>query len=694
MTENWKKPEGFNTGIKVLNSLSNSKEDLIIEDGRNIKWYTCGPTVYDLSHMGHARTYLGFDIVRRILEDYFQYDVTYVVNVTDIDDKIIKKANLIFLKKLLETISTLKMNEETKKVFEKVKLTVEEDSKKIPQQLGLKDLVGLIEQLKDASKNILTKEQLEEEPDFVGVARHFEDLYWQDMKSINVRRPTAITRVTEYVPNVISFIEKIIENGYAYVSNESVYFDTKKYAEAPNHIYAKLEPTAITDDERRTEGEGEWNKTNKVSEDKKSPNDFALWKKSNKGEPSWKSPFGKAGRPGWHIECSAMASDILGDTLDVHTGGVDLKFPHHDNELAQSEAHFDHNQWVNYFLHAGHLHIQGLKMSKSLKNFITIQGALESFSARHIRWLFVLHKFNDPMDYSDETMKEAQYHDKLFNEFFQNMKVKLRDLESKNEHWNSMDHKIHKSFTLLKKEVHQALIDNFDTPKVVKLMAEFMKSVYIYAENDDTKYSLLSEISIYVMKMMKVFGFEQDSFGFSTGSGDDFETELKPIMDIFVQFREKVREQSKKNKDQFLLSLSDELRDDLLPLVGVRLEDKGEKSIWKLDDKETLIKERQLKKDQEAAIKLQKEKAKREREEKEAKKLEEAKVSPLEMFKIGEYQGQFVEFDDTGFPTKTIKKEEGKPDEVVDLSKAQMKKLKKIHEKQTKVHNDYLAKQK
>jgi cysteinyl-tRNA synthetase len=636
--------------------------------------------------MGHARTYLGFDIIRRILEDYFQFDVTYVVNVTDIDDKIIKKANLMYLNKLLSTVSKLTLKEESKQSFEKIKNIVDEDALKAPQQLKLKDLVVLIEDLKEATKDVLTKEQMEEQPDFFGVARYFEDLYWEDMLSINVRRPTVITRVTEYVPEIIKFIEEIIKNGFAYVSNGSVYFDTQKYHESENHIYAKLEPSAMSDVERRTEGEGEWIKQNKV-EEKKSKNDFALWKKSAKGEPSWKSPFGEAGRPGWHIECSAMASDILGKTLDVHTGGVDLKFPHHDNELAQSEAHFDHDQWVNYFLHAGHLHIQGLKMSKSLKNFITIQGALEIFTSRQIRWLFVLHNFNDPMDYSDETMKEAQYHDKLFNEFFQNMKVKLRDLKSTSEHWTPSDHKLHKSLKQLKSDVHEALSDNFNTPEVVKLIAEFIKSVYIYVEQEGVKFSLINEISMFVMKMMKVFGFESDSFGYSTGSGQDFESELKPIMDIFVTFRENVRDQSKKNKDQHLLSLSDELRDDLLPEVGIRLEDIGAgKSVWKLDDKATLLKERQFKKDQEAAIALQKEKAKKEQEEKELKKLEASKINPKEMFSLNEYKDLFSTFDESGLPLKLKNGE--------DVPKAQIKKLKKVQEKQEKLFKEYLEKQK
>lgn len=152
----------------------------------------------------------------------------------------------------------------------------------------------------------------------------------------------------------------------------------------------------------------------KDSTEKRSPTDFALWKKSKSGEPAWDSPWGK-GRPGWHIECSAMASTICGKTLDIHTGGVDLKFPHHDNEMAQSEAHFGTSEWVKYFLHSGHLTIAGCKMSKSLKNFVTIQDALSKYSARQLRFAFLLHAWRDTLDYSQNTMECAVQYEKMFN---------------------------------------------------------------------------------------------------------------------------------------------------------------------------------------------------------------------------------------------------------------------------------------
>lgn len=254
--------------------------------------------------MGHARSYVSFDILKRIMTDYFGYNVKLVMNITDIDDKIIRKA-------------------------------------------------------------------IEENISFEEISRRYETEFFDDMRRLNVSLPESITRVSEFVPEIVAFIEKIIENGYAYESNGSVYFDVKKYSSEPNHTYAKLEPTSVNNKELMAEGEGVL--TNSETSDKRGEADFALWKKSKPGEPKWPSKWGE-GRPGWHIECSAMAASIFKKyPIDIHTGGVDLRFPHHDNEIAQSEAYYNCDNWVNNFWHTGHLHIAGKKMSKSLKNFITIK---------------------------------------------------------------------------------------------------------------------------------------------------------------------------------------------------------------------------------------------------------------------------------------------------------------------------------
>jgi cysteinyl-tRNA synthetase len=297
-----------------------------------VNWYMCGPTVYDHSHMGHAKTYVCFDILRRIMTDYFKYDVRLCMNITDIDDKIIIRCN-------------------------------------------------------------------EQKVDFKKHARKFENEFFEDCEALNIRLPTVLTRVSEYVPEIVAFIEKIIANGFAYESNGSVYFSVKKFEADPKHEYAKLEPSNKKNWDLIKEGEGALGE--EAAKDKRDERDFALWKKSKEGEPFWESPWG-TGRPGWHIECSAMAGEIFDWPIDVHSGGCDLKFPHHDNELAQSEAFYGCDNWINHFWHTGHLHIDGLKMSKSLKNFTTIKEMLKIYTAKQVRFLFLIHKWNQKMNYSPD----------------------------------------------------------------------------------------------------------------------------------------------------------------------------------------------------------------------------------------------------------------------------------------------------
>jgi len=254
--------------LRVTNSFTN-KKDLFVpvhKEQNLVTWYMCGPTVYDHSHMGHAKTYVQSDVLRRIMTDYFGYHVKLCMNITDIDDKIIIRAN----------------------------------------ERGIK---------------------------FEEISRNMETEFLKDCEALNIRLPTVITRVSEYIPEIVEFIEGIIKNGYAYESNGSVYFNVIKYSKADDHTYAKLEPTSFGNLELLKEGEGSLTAEAAVSE-KENQQDFALWKKAKDGEPSWKSPWGM-GRPGWHIECSAMAGAIFKEhPIDIHSGGVDLKFPHHDNEIA------------------------------------------------------------------------------------------------------------------------------------------------------------------------------------------------------------------------------------------------------------------------------------------------------------------------------------------------------------------------
>ncbi|NXD82080.1 SYCM protein, partial [Halcyon senegalensis] len=302
--QQWVPPVGWDSGIVAYNSRSRSKEPLVLAAEGAATWYSCGPTVYDRAHLGHASSYVKFDIIRRIMTRFFGIEVIMVMGITDIDDKIIKRAN---------------------------------------------------------EMNISP----------VALARIYEEDFKQDMAALKVLPPTVYMRVTDNIPQIISFIKTIIASGQAYSTSQgNVYFDVKSWGKR----YGVL--TTINPD---TQDEA-------VDTDKRHGKDFALWKAAKPQELSWTSPWGK-GRPGWHIECSTISSAVFGKQLDIHTGGIDLAFPHHENEIAQCEVYHQCEQWGNYFLHSGHLHVKGSKekMSKSLKNYVTIKDFLKKFSSDQFR---------------------------------------------------------------------------------------------------------------------------------------------------------------------------------------------------------------------------------------------------------------------------------------------------------------------
>lgn len=293
--------------LYVYNTLSKTKEIFKPLEPPLVKIYVCGPTPYDHTHVGHARTYISFDLIRRYLE-YKGYSVYHVMNITDIDDKIIRRAR---------------------------ELNIEWTE--IPK--------------------IYTKE--------------FLDV----LNKLNIKMPHVMPRVTEHINDIIEFIKILIDKGYAYESSGSVYFEVDKFPD-----YGKLSGIA-----RREE----WRQEEDVIKEKKKPYDFALWKKAKPGEPYWESPWGP-GRPGWHIECSVMSSRYLGSQFDIHGGGRDLIFPHHENEIAQSEAYFGVKPWVKYWIHVGYLTIQGEKMSKSLGNIIPVYEVLSKYEPEVLRLYLLL----------------------------------------------------------------------------------------------------------------------------------------------------------------------------------------------------------------------------------------------------------------------------------------------------------------
>ncbi|KAG7463397.1 hypothetical protein MATL_G00176130 [Megalops atlanticus] len=513
----WKEPKGYDTGIKTFNSLTKRKEPLILAKEGTATWYSCGPTVYDHAHLGHACSYVRFDILQRILSRVFGINVIHVMVITDIDDKIIKRS-------LEENISP----------------TV--------------------------------------------VARMYEEEFKNDMLSLKVLPPTVYMRVTENIPHIITFIQGIIQNGHAYpTSSGDVYFDIRSI----KHRYGKLVEVG--------EVVGEPGDT-----DKQDPRDFALWKGAKPQEPSWESPWGR-GRPGWHIECSTIASYVFGNQLDIHSGGIDLAFPHHENEIAQCEAYHQCGQWGNYFLHSGHLHLKGSteKMSKSLKNYITIKDFLQSYSADEFRMFCLLTKYRSAIDYSDASMTEARSSLASIAAFFHNAEAYMKGqllCPSVQEGllWERL--------AATQASVQTALTDDFDTPRAINAIMSLVhhgnRQLQAVTKGDSSSRSpqVFGAILSYIRGFLDVLGvdvLDRKMFQVADACGM-----LENVVEELVRFRSEVRifalaaedpvpggapqRKSHPRPDREpLLRACDALRRDLAPL-GIHIKDRGTNSTWEI----------------------------------------------------------------------------------------------------------------
>ncbi|RYC65378.1 hypothetical protein CHU98_g840 [Xylaria longipes] len=565
--------------IKVHNSLRPGPPVSFtpIEKGK-ISWYACGPTVYDHSHLGHARNYVSTDIIRRILLHYYGFDVKFVMNFTDIDDKIILRARrqrlleiekkkqyteaeltelgmAAFrayaksnLPKLLEgDDGSLDLNNYASRrdaaygqVLAGGTLTGEgkpgDDEAKLKMHIGnMTSAVSAIggSQLYSGAEEILLpyfdslyKESLDtsDQTIFTSLTQFMENEFTKDMDALNVLRPDVVTRVTEYVPQIASFVERVVEKGFAYEAEGSVYFDIGAFEKAGN-TYARLRPESRNDKALQEEGEGTLGKS---LGGKRGPGDFALWKKSKPGEPYWPSKWGN-GRPGWHIECSVMASDVLGSRMDLHSGGIDLAFPHHDNELAQSEAYFcEHGHehtWVNYFLHMGHLSISGSKMSKSLKNFQTIKDALAStYTARSMRIVFLHGRWNDGVEITPSMRTQADTWETTVNNFFINVKsllVEANDTTAAIKNGveglavaeNKPVEGLLAELEQAKKDVDAALSNSFDTLQVLRTIADIIRkaNIHIAAPNGNLELPAVESIARWVTKIVGILGLDANA---------------------------------------------------------------------------------------------------------------------------------------------------------------------------------------
>ncbi|SBT18886.1 Cysteine--tRNA ligase [Marinomonas gallaica] len=456
--------------LKIFNTLSGKKEEFKpIEDGK-VKMYVCGITVYDYCHIGHARAMISFDVITRFLR-HVGYDLTYVRNITDVDDKIIKRAA---------------ENNET------------------PSQLTERMIAAQTE----------------------------------DETALGNKAPDLEPKATEFMQQIIDMIQVLVDKGYAYQGESGdVYYRASKFAD-----YGKLNNRKIEDMLAGARIE--------VEASKEHPADFVLWKPVKAGEVHWDSPWGK-GRPGWHIECSAMSTHCLGSHFDIHGGGPDLKFPHHENEIAQSEAATG-EQYVNYWMHCGAVRVNNEKMSKSLGNFFTIREVLEKFNPEVVRYLMVSSQYRSSIDYSDASLKDAKT-------ALERLYTALRDQE------------IASSFvaTEFTERFEDAMRDDFNTPVALSVMFELVRELNkARAEGSDTAATLAAELKA----LAEVLGLlYQDPEYFMQNSTVNEGLSAEDIEAYIVE-----RAQARKDKN---FSRGDEIRDLLLE-QGITLLDSREGTTW------------------------------------------------------------------------------------------------------------------
>ncbi|WMM89126.1 cysteine--tRNA ligase [Heyndrickxia coagulans] len=461
--------------IQIYNTLTRKKEPFIpLEEGK-VKMYVCGPTVYNYIHIGNARPAIVFDTVRRYLE-FRGYDVNYVSNFTDVDDKLIKAA----------------------------------------------------------------KERGEEVP---VISERFIQAYFEDIDALGCCHADAHPRVTENMDTIIAFIEKLIEKGHAYESGGDVYYRTRSFPD-----YGKLSHQSI--DELKSGARIE------IGEKKEDALDFALWKAAKEGEISWDSPWGK-GRPGWHIECSAMARKYLGDTIDIHAGGQDLTFPHHENEIAQSEALTD-KPFARYWMHNGYINIDNEKMSKSLGNIVLVHDIIERHDPQVLRFFMLSVHYRHPINYSEELLANAKAGLERIKTSYQNVKHRLEssaNLAEDDEKWLEQVRSLHRQFI-------RAMDDDFNTANGISVLFELSKQANYYLRGKNTTETVLRAF-------MKEFETISGVLG--------LKLEEEVLLDEEIEALIEKRNEARKARN---FQLADEIRDKLKSM-NIILEDTPQGVRWR-----------------------------------------------------------------------------------------------------------------
>jgi len=481
--------------LKLFNSLTGKTEEVSLP--KKVKWYNCGPTIYNKSHIGHARSFITFDVMRRFIES-LGHEVVYVMNITDIDDKIINK----------------------------------------------------IRQLKPDTE--ISHEQ------YLNFINEMENHFWNDMDKLGNKKPTIITRVSEYIPQMIEYIQKIMDNGYAYPSNGSVYFDVTKFQQDfPN--------VGLIDTSGNIHNQEEF------IQDKRDPKDFALWKAVKPNEISWDSPWGK-GRVGWHLECSTMIYSTLGNTIDIHSGGIDLKHLHHNNEFMQSVAFSKNEHWTNYFFHSGHIFIDKEKMSQSIGNTILIDDFLEKLgTARQLRLLVVRHQWNKPIDFSIEDIEQTKIIDTRIQNFFDHFKYLKKLLGNNKSRIDETDLDFLKLIENKKEKMKQQLLDNFNTSSVMSEIMELINATFAFAEKKQN-ILLIEKVYETIKDVLNIF-----NLNYEINNSDSIE----PFVETVIQIRKDIRDEAIRTKNKNLFDLSDKIRDKYLLSIGIQLEDLKGQTKWK-----------------------------------------------------------------------------------------------------------------